>query len=283
MPELPEVETIRRGLEKELKGRSLKEIVSISEKLFLGDKNIVINQKVKDIQRRAKILLINFEKSHLIVHLKMTGQLIFIPDKKPNDITIGGHPDRSYSLSLPHKHTHVILRFDHGVLYYNDLRKFGWLRACSTDSEVNDLISHLGPEFDSENFTLEYLVKQITKRKITIKQLLLDQTIIAGLGNIYADETLFCAKINPSRLASSLSQKEIEKIYRCIPVTLLTALKHGGTTLKDFRHVNGGYGSYLDFANVYGRAKQKCKICSNLIQSIKLGSRTASYCSNCQK
>lgn len=302
MPELPEVETIRRGLEKELVGQRILAVEVRTPKLFRGDPQDLKGQQIEEISRRAKMLIWKLSNKFLAVHLKMTGQLIFVPkmelgasDSVPAlaqppvaspkfQLLVGGHPDKNYSLELPHKHTHVIFSLEKGKLYYNDLRKFGWLKICNRADEVKTLVEKLGPEYDWPEFSLEYLDKKLMNRpKITIKQALLDQSIIAGLGNIYTDEVLFCARIRPERAASTLNQTELIQIHACIPEVLKIALKHGGTSMKDFRHVDGGWGSYLKFAKVYGRKKQPCLVCGHEIETKKIGSRTSCFCPNCQK
>lgn len=284
MPELPEVETIRRGLESVILEKIIVSIEVKVLKLFRGNKALLVGQKVVSVSRRAKLLIIKLTNCYLVVHLKMTGQLIFVPKSKPKDITVGGHPDRAYSLKLPHEYTHIIIQFNNGALYYNDLRKFGWMAVCESQKDVDRLTADLGPEYNSTDFTHGYLTAKLTKRpKAKIKQVLLDQKTVAGLGNIYTDEALFCAKVLPNRLASSLKKPEVKKLYGCIPKVLKEALKHGGSTLKDYRHVDGGYGSYLSFAKVYGRAKQPCKVCGSLLETTKVGARTATYCPKCQR
>lgn len=284
MPELPEVETIRRGLEKELIGQKIKFVEVRASKLFFGKPDELVGQSVEEIQRRAKILIIRLTNCYVAVHLKMTGQLIFIPQDKKHSLIVGGHPDKQYSLDLPHKHSHIIITLGNGTLYYNDLRKFGWMKVCITSEELKKVVSELGPEYNWPEFTLDYFIKALSRRpNVTIKQALLDQSIIAGLGNIYTDEVLFCAQVLPDRRVKDLEPSEIEAIYRCIPDILAIALKHGGTSMKDFRHVDGGWGSYLTFAKVYGRAGLECKVCSQILQSKKIGGRTATYCENCQK
>jgi len=209
--------------------------------------------------------------------------LIYIPNEKPKSLLVGGHPDPNYSLELPHKHTHIILHFEKGTLFYNDLRKFGWMKIVD-EKGLQTLVEKVGPEYDWAEFSLEQFERSLERRlKITIKQALLDQNIIAGLGNIYTDEVLFCARIRPDRLASKLTKKEIVQIHNCIPEILIVALKHGGTSMKDFRHVDGGWGSYLKFAKVYGRKKLPCLVCGHEIETKKIGSRTSCYCPNCQQ
>ncbi len=282
MPELPEVETIRRGLKESLVGHKILSVEVRAPKLFIGDSERLVGQTVLEIERRAKIMVWKLSKQFLLIHLKMTGQLIFIP-KEGKHYIVGGHPDKNYSLDLPHKHSHVIIEFDHGTLYYNDLRKFGWIKVIDSEEEIKPHVEKFGPEYDWPEFTLEYFKKALNRRpKTTIKQALLDQTIIAGLGNIYSDEVLFLAKVLPDRKIASLSDKEITEIYKNIPKVLNLSLKHGGTSAKDYRKSDGSMGTYLVVANVYGRAKQPCKVCGTPIESKKIAARTSAYCPKCQ-
>jgi len=283
MPELPEVETIRLGLQKELIGHQIQAIDVRVTKLFEGEKQKIIGQKVLEIERRAKILIWRLENCYLLIHLKMTGQLIFVP-KQSEKWFVGGHPDKAYTDDLPHKHTHIIIEFDNGTLYFNDLRKFGWIRLVDTVDQVKPHIASLGPEYDWPEFTLEYFQKKLSQRaKSTIKQALLDQTILAGLGNIYADETLFCAKVRPRRATSSLTTDEIEVIYKCIPKILQLSLKHGGTSSQHYRKHDGSKGTFLEIANVYKREGQPCKVCGIPIERIKIAGRSSHFCPHCQK
>lgn len=200
------------------------------------------------------------------------------------EMVIGGHPDPAYSFSLPHKHSHVIFELDHGTLYFNDIRKFGWIKVIESTEAIEPHVHTLGPEYNWPEFTLEYFTKKITNKKsITIKQLLLDQTILAGLGNIYADETLFLSKIHPQVKAKELKPNEIQTIYENIPIVLNEALKHGGTSSQSYRQADGRMGTYLAVANVYKREGLPCTVCKAPISRIKIAGRSAHYCPNCQK
>lgn len=284
MPELPEVETIRRGLEKELVGQKIVSVDVRLPKLFHGHAEDLIGQTVLDIGRRAKILVWQLTDRYLVIHLKMTGQLIFIPNDKKHSMIVGGHPDKEYSLDLPHKHTHIIIAFGSGTLYYNDLRRFGWMKVCRDEAAMKTVVAELGPEYNWPEFTLEYFQTALGRRsKTAVKTALLDQGIVAGLGNIYTDEVLFEARVLPDRKVGSLTDTEIAAIYKSIPRVLKVALEHGGTSMKDFRHVNGGWGTYLTFAKVYGRAGEKCKVCDTKLVSKKISARTATFCPHCQK
>jgi formamidopyrimidine-DNA glycosylase len=285
MPELPEVETIRAGLKRMLIGHRICSINVRDKKLFIGDPETIKNQAVIEIARRAKILIIRLERSYLLIHLKMTGQLIFVPNgATEQDMVVGGHPDPAYSFSLPHKHTHVIFELDHGKLYFNDLRKFGWIKVVESAEQIEPHVHTLGPEYNWPEFSLEYFTKKLARKKaITVKQLLLDQTIVAGIGNIYADETLFLSKVHPQTKVSELEPNEIQTIFKNIPTIFNKALKHGGTSSQHYRQADGKMGTYLAVANVYKREGMPCTICSTPIERIKIAGRSSHFCPSCQK
>lgn len=280
MPELPEVETIRRGLAKSLVGHKITAVEVRASKLFSGEPQAIIGQQVLEVSRRAKILIIKLSDRFLLTHLKMTGQLIFQP--KQGKLVVGGHPDKAYGLDLPHKHSHVIIEFDNGTLFFNDLRKFGWMKVLNSLDELQNEVAHLGPEYTWPEFDLDYFQAGLTRRRITIKQTLLDQTFIAGIGNIYADESLFASKINPRRKANELSKSEAKKLFASIPKVFNLALKHGGTSSRDYRQADGSMGTYLQVANVYKREGLPCQSCGNAIERIKISGRSSHFCPNCQ-
>lgn len=312
MPELPEVETIRRGLANSLVGHKILTVKVLAPKLFIGDPQMIVGQEVLKVSRRAKILIIKLSENFLLTHLKMTGQLIFVPKKqlatgKPatssepetrspstglgvnhqlptdDDVVIGGHPDKNYPLELPHKHSHVIIEFDHGTLFFNDLRKFGWLKVVRNFNDLKTEVAKFGPEYTWPEFTVDYFRAEISKRSITIKQTLLDQTFIAGIGNIYADESLFASKINPRRKANALTKAEVKKLFACIPKVFNLALRHGGTSSRDYRQADGSMGTYLQVADVYKREGLPCRVCGNAIERIKISGRSSHFCPKCQK
>lgn len=282
MPELPEVETIRKGLEKVLIGQKVSSVDVRVKKLFHGNPTELKTQTITEINRRAKILIIQLSKSVLLIHLKMTGQLIYLPKK--GEPVVGGHPDKVYSMNLPHKHTHIIFVLSKGTLFYNDLRKFGWIKMFPDLESAKDHFAKLGTEYTWPEYTLMYLKEKLSRRQnITIKQALLEQSLVAGMGNIYADETLFITKIRPTRKVSSLTQAEIKRIYVTIPKVFNLSLRHGGTSAKDYVQPDGKMGTYLKVANVYKREGEPCKICGEPIERTKISGRSSHYCSNCQK
>jgi len=288
MPELPEVETLKRELEKALVNKKLKSakvlwhktVAPLSVKEF--EKQIV-GKKIKSANRQAKILIIDFtDSTALAIHLKLTGQLIFIP--KNGQIVSGGHPDKTIAGEQPNKFTRLIFEFTNGShLYFNDLRKFGWVRLVD-DSGLKDLTKHVGIEPFSKLFTNKALVEILRRYpNRTIKQVLLDQTLIAGIGNIYADESCFRAKILPTRQAKSLKPAEIKKLFSAIVGVLKLAVKKKGTSSDTYRQLSGAPGGFVPYLNVYGRAGKPCKVCDRPIQKIRHIGRGTHYCAKCQK
>ncbi len=282
MPELPEVETLRRDLARVVIGK----IISHAEFLWVKSLHFSLpkkfnaqikNQKIISVERRAKIL--NFELLNnfkIAVHLKMTGQLIYKPTK--GKLVIGGHPGD------PTKHTRVIFHFTDGSkLYFNDLRKFGWIKLIP-NGDWPKFTAHLGPEPLEKNFTLKYFESILTKHpKKKIKQFLLDQTLISGIGNIYADESLFASKVLPSRTVNKLNESEINLLYQNIKKILKLAITKGGTSIRDYRRAGGEEGGFAKFLKVYDRAGDKCLTCAKMIQKVKQNGRGTHFCPTCQK
>ncbi|MEK7548333.1 MAG: bifunctional DNA-formamidopyrimidine glycosylase/DNA-(apurinic or apyrimidinic site) lyase [Patescibacteria group bacterium] len=287
MPELPEVETIRLGLNQELVGRNILAVEVRLAKLFRGDQGVLVGAKILDITRRAKLLIWRLEKSWLLIHLKMTGQLIFVPNSKTNQLVIGGHPDIAYDQPPPHRHTHITIKFNHGTLYFNDLRQFGWFKILHSAEELKNELAKYGPEYDWPEFNLTYwrsiLGSPLKTGRSRIKQVLLDQSLIAGIGNIYSDEILFEAGVLPKRLAGELSEEEAARLYRSIPKILKLALRYGGTSSSDYRQLDGSRGAFLSLAKVYGRAGRPCKVCATTIERVKVAGRSSCYCPTCQR
>ena len=304
MPELPEVETLCRELKKALVGRVIKSgkvfwpgtVMPLTPTTFLRQ---LKNQKIKKVERRAKILLLSLHPSELTlaIHLKMTGQLIYCPQgstlkpAKVKPLIIGGHPQPlPQELSFgelkdsPFHYTRLVLNFNNGdQLYFNDLRKFGWLhllnpRIVATLHQYHGL-EPLSPDLTPQSFCA--ILDRYPKRKI--KALLLDQTLIAGLGNIYADESCFAARIKPGRRVATLVNREKIKLHRAIRSILTLAIKHGGTSTRDYRKSDGSRGGFAVYLQVYGRGGQPCSRCHKPIQKIKLAGRGTHFCAKCQK
>ncbi|MDO8592230.1 MAG: bifunctional DNA-formamidopyrimidine glycosylase/DNA-(apurinic or apyrimidinic site) lyase [bacterium] len=284
MPELPEVETIVRDLEHRLKNKKLTGIKSLDKKVFrltAAEAKKIIGQPVRSVERRAKMIIINLGRDNLLIHLKMTGQLVY---KSKAAIIAGGHPIKLERQDLPNKFTRVIFKFsDQSALYFNDVRRFAWVKLASA-AELASLKGKLGAEPLGSDFTLDYLKKVLArKRKTTIKQALIDQKFISGIGNIYADESLFAARIKPMRRAGSLEPNEVKKLWQAIPKILRLAIKHRGTSFSDYVDARGQAGNFIKYLKVYGRAGQPCQGCAGLVKKIKLGGRGTHWCDECQK
>lgn len=281
MPELPEVETIREGLRDRLVGKRLISVENLSPKQVIGDVNGVIGQTVKKIERRGKVLILSLGENSLLFHLKMTGQLILVENGEPE--LSGGHPVPKFGSEVPNNTTRVILKFSGGeVLYFNDLRKFGWLKILPTSEVENEpLIKSLGPEPLSAKFTQTYLAEKFAKKSVAIKGVLLDQSIIAGIGNIYADEALWYAKIWPDRPAKSLDDTEVRRLYSAINKAIELGIKHRGTSFDSYVTIEGERGNYLHHAKAYHQAE--CARCGGPIEKKKIAGRTAHFCPVCQK
>lgn len=283
MPELPEVETIRRDLEKQLAGLELSRVDVLLPKIFQGDPKEVIGAKVKDVWRRAKILGIDFGNGRtLIFHLKLTGQLVFAPDNG-DGVTLG-HPIPFAGTELPAKTTHVVFHFDGHRLFFNDLRQFGWVKVIGSDQK-GEIADELGVEPLSKEFTAELLAEIVSKTKRPIKIVLMDQKKIAGIGNIYANDALFEAGIDPKRSAKELTGEETKRLRDAIVKVLSEGLKYGGSSAADEAYIkpSGEPGGYQKRFRVYQREGEKCPRCGGTIKRVNLGGRGTFFCPGCQK
>lgn len=295
MPELPEVETLSRGLndvvsEKTIKNidiRFAKSVKNISAQKFSLQ---IKNKKIYSVGRRAKLLFFNLSGGlYVVFHLKMTGQLIFKKlgnqENKKLKIIIGGHPDSLTLKKLPHKHTRIIFGLTGGKLFFNDMRKFGWVKLLNK-KEFEKEIEKYGPEPLSYDFDEKYLFTIISRHKNSvIKKLLLDQSLVAGIGNIYADEVCFWAGIRPNRQCLDIKKNEIGKIVSSTKKVLKQAIDKKGTSFSDYLDAYGKQGSYVSHLRVYKRENQKCrrKNCNGYIKKIKINGRGTHYCPRCQK
>lgn len=286
MPELPEVETVRRKLDTLLRQRSLQHIEVLREKSFLHFPAVqldITKQRVVEVQRRAKILHIVFDgKRDLLIHLKMTGQLIFIDPA--GERSGGGHPTADWVTALPSKHTRVIFSFSDGSkLFFNDQRVFGWIRS-PLKQEVNQEFSNYGPDINDPNLSVIYLLRQAKRRSIPIKQFIMDNTVICGVGNIYASESLFRIGLHPATPTKQVTEKQMTKLLQAMQMIIARAIELGGTTFDGkYVGVDGFSGGFQHELQVYGREGQPCLHCSTLILKIKQGGRSTFYCPQCQK
>lgn len=286
MPELPEVETVRRGLSKLIVGKVVVAEEHDTPKGFPNTaadvEKFLIGAKIKQVRRRAKVLIIDLANDYsLIVHLKMTGQLVFVGDTRFG----AGHPNDSLVNELPDKSTRVILSFDDGSkLFFNDQRKFGWMMLLPTIA-ITELafMKRVGPEPLENDFTAEQFADRFKRRARTnIKAALLDQSVIAGVGNIYADEALWGAKVHPQRLVSSVSLEEFNEIYREVREVMNLSIEKGGSSNHTYVNAEGKRGSYMDFARVFRREGLPCPRCGTTIEKLRVAGRGTHICPFCQ-
>lgn len=286
MPELPEVETVRRGLATLIVGKKVVHESHDWPKGFPNTKadveQFLIGANITAINRRAKVLLIELSSGYtLVTHLKMTGQIVFRGDA----VFGAGHPNDSLIGELPDKSTRVTIDFSDGShLYFNDQRKFGWMKLYPTlEVPEIDFMKRVGPEPLEDDFTAKDFSVRFTRRKNTsIKAALLDQTVVAGVGNIYADESLWGAQIDPRRKVGDVSGSEFERLYEELRYVMNLAIEKGGSTDKNYVDAEGKRGSYMDFARVFRREKQLCPRCGAIITKIKHAGRGTHVCENCQ-
>ncbi len=271
MPELPEVETVKNGLEPLICNCRIEQVICRIDRLRLPlDPHLsqrLRGRLIKSISRRAKYLLIHLDQGTLLIHLGMSGVLRFVATQEQ-----------------PQKHDHVDILFNNNsCLRFNDPRRFGLLLYLETDPFEHRLLKNLGPEPLAKNLATNYLFQASRKRRLAIKSFIMDQKILVGVGNIYASEALFAAGIDPRRPAQSLTSKECCQLLHAIQTILAKAIAAGGTTLKDFRQSDGKPGYFKQELQVYGRTDRKCHKCNAVIQQFLLGQRTTYFCPGCQR
>lgn len=301
MPELPEVETIKLVLQRRIIGLTVKDVEVRSAKSFIGKPSQAIDKKVVGVWRRAKMLGVELvkvtrdtkhvtgDRIFLLFHLKMTGQLIYIPNHERSTINdkrfIGGHPTEDMVGLMPNPHTRVIFSFsDESKLYFNDQRRFGWIRITK-DSELRtkNYLEGLGPEPLEKGFTWQVLKQNLLKHKsMPIKVAIMDQSVVSGVGNIYSNEACFNARLDPRTKVSDLSDLHCKRLHLGILKALKEGIKHGGSTRANFRDPQGHRGYFLDYAYVYGLDKHPCKVCKSEIKKIQLAGRGTYFCERCQ-
>lgn len=287
MPELPEVETVRRGLHELIIGRTVQAETHDTPKGFPNTdddvRQFLIGATIIDVRRRAKVLLIDLSTGHtLVIHLKMTGQIVF----RGEEVFGAGHPNDSLIGELPDRSTRVTLDFSDGSkLFFNDQRKFGWMKLVPTPLVIEmPFMQKVGPEPLEDNFTAEAFAARFARRaKTSIKAALLDQSVVAGVGNIYADESLWGAKIHPKRLVGTITPDEFARLHTELRAVMNMAIDKGGSTDKNYVNAEGKRGSYMDFARVFRREGQACPRCGTEIIKFKAAGRGTHVCPFCQR
>lgn len=280
MPELPEVETIRRGLKNFILKKKITKIQVFCEKSFQGDKVKAEGQTIKNIRRFGKALILDLDNSYsLMIHLRMTGQLIY----DGNERYAAGHPSENFVDKLPNKQTRVLIEFADGTLFFNDQRKFGFIKLIKTTELENEpFIKKLAKEpWDMSD---EEFYERLQKHKNSlVKATILDQSIICGLGNIYADEALFSAKIHPARRSGTITKEEAKKLLQSAREVMDRSIASGGSTMATYVKADGTRGDYLEkFAQVFRRNDKPCPRCKAKIIKIRVAGRGTHVCPNCQ-
>lgn len=285
MPELPEVETVRRGLEKLIVGRRVVAVGSDNPRSFPNVQSEVdgflVGAHIKAVSRRAKLLIIDLDSDYsLAIHLKMTGQLVFV-DNQPGRRFGAGHPNDSLVGGLPDKSTRVTIDFDDGSkLFFNDQRKFGWMKLYPTIEVPNiDFMKKVGPEPLDPALTDKEFIQRLRRRNgTTIKAAILDQSVIAGIGNIYADESLWGAVIHPASRVRDVSDAKLTSLMSEMRYVLQLSIDKGGSTDRNYVDAEGRRGSYMEFARVFRREGQACPRCQATIIKIRVAGRGTHIC-----
>ena len=287
MPELPEVETVRRGLSSLIIGKVIATETHDTPKGFPNTpsdvSSFLLGATIVDIRRRAKVLLIDLSSDYsLVIHLKMTGQLVYVA---PHVRFGAGHPNDSLVNKLPDASTRVTLTFrDDSRLFFNDQRKFGWVRLMPTIEIPNiDFMKKVGPEPLESGFTAKQFQERFIRRaKTSIKAALLDQTVVAGVGNIYADESLWGAKIHPKRLVGTITDDEFKELYTDLRAVMNLSIEKGGSSNQNYVNAEGKKGSYMDFARAFRREGLPCPRCNTPIEKLRVAGRGTHICPHCQ-
>jgi formamidopyrimidine-DNA glycosylase len=297
MPELPEVETIVRGLQPKITGKTISRLqILLPKTVWLDDiratgdaevnqvKALVEGKEIQNITRRGKMIIGTLsQNSTILIHLKMTGQLIFIDSRQQR--YVGGHPNRDMGMELPVKATRAIFNFPDGSrLFFNDQRQFGYIKVIPSSAlAAHAAYQKYGPEPFDEQFNAEYLLDLSQRRsRATIKQLILDQAVVAGVGNIYADESLFASRIHPAQTAASLTLSQFKVLVGHIKEVLRFSIEHNGTSSEHYLTASGEKGDMQDYLQVYRKDGQPCPRCGAEIQRMVIGGRGTHFCPHCQ-
>ncbi|HYF97127.1 MAG TPA: bifunctional DNA-formamidopyrimidine glycosylase/DNA-(apurinic or apyrimidinic site) lyase [Patescibacteria group bacterium] len=287
MPELPEVETVKTGLSKLIVGKVIRSVEHDWDKSFPNAKTdtdkFLLNSRIVQVRRRAKVLIIDLDSKYsLIIHLKMTGQLVY---RSESAVFGAGHPNDSLIGKLPDKSTRVTFDFGDSKLFFNDQRKFGWVRLIPTlEIENIDFFKKLGPEPLEADFTAKDFISRVRKRANSqIKPVIMDQAVVAGVGNIYADEALWGAQIHPEQRVRDISDSKLTNLYKELIYVLKLSIEKGGSTDKNYVDAEGKRGSYLQFARVFRRENLPCPRCGTVILKTRVAGRGTHLCPKCQK
>ena len=287
MPELPEVEIVKQSLNKKIRGKIIQKVSvknrNLRFKLANNFEKKIRNKKIIQIDRFSKYIILKFkDNSGFILHLGMSGTIHLVDKIKKNTFT---NSSFYHSPNLPKKHNHIEIKFKKIKLVYNDPRRFGYILIFKNKEDLKKKFSHFGPEPFSNSFSVDYIINYLKNKEKNIKNFLLDQKFVSGIGNIYANEILFYCKINPFKLAKKISYKDILKISKYSKYVLNLAIEYGGSSIRDFKNTKGASGSFQNEFKVYDRENKNCPTmnCRNKISKIFLSNRSTFFCKLCQK
>ncbi len=287
MPELPEVEIVRQSLDKKIKQKKVKKVIvrnrNLRLKVPLNFANSLKGKKIVKVKRFSKyIILCLSNKSYCLLHLGMSGTIHLIYNNKKNFFTNTSFYNSS---SLPKNHNHIEIIFKNLKIVYNDPRRFGFFQIIKNNSLLKKRLNHLGPEPFNKKFNYKYIVHYLKNKKKTIKNFLLDQNFVSGIGNIYASEILFLSKINPLKKAKNIRENDCKKIVSSSKIILLNAIFKGGSSIRDFKNISGKKGNFQKDFKVYQREGLSCKRykCAGIIKKKIISNRSTFFCNTCQK
>ena len=287
MPELPEVEVVKQSLDKKIKEKKVKKVLvrnrNLRKKVPLNFENFLINKKIFKVGRFAKYLILYFSNNKkCLIHLGMSGTIHFVKKNKKNRIT---NTSFYNSPKLPRKHNHIEIFFNDCKIVYNDPRRFGFFEIIENEELLKKKFEHLGPEPFSSKYNLNYIYSKLKGKQKNIKNFLIDQNFVCGIGNIYASEILFMSRINPNKKAKNLKKNDCKNILINSKKVLSEAINKGGSSIKDFKNVSGKHGGFQSEFKVYQREGLKCKRtkCIGIIKKKNISNRSTFFCNSCQK
>jgi len=287
MPELPEVEVVKQSLNKKIREKKVKKVLvrnrNLRKKVPSKFEKFFLNQKILKVGRFSKYLILHFyNRKKCLIHLGMSGTIHFLKKNKKNIVT---NTSFYNSPKLPSKHNHIEIFFDDCKIVYNDPRRFGFFEIVENEEFLKKKFNHLGPEPFNSNYTLNYIYSKLRGKQKNIKNFLIDQNFVSGIGNIYASEILFLSEINPTKKAKNLKKNDCKKILINSKKVLLEAINKGGSSIKDFKNISGNYGGFQSEFKVYQREGLKCKRtnCIGIIKKKNISNRSTFFCNSCQK
>ena len=287
MPELPEVEIVKRSLKNKVNYKKIKKVIvsnrNLRFKVPKNFKNVLEGRKIVKVSRFSKYIILTLDNNkYCLIHLGMSGTLHLVNFKKDEKNT---NLSFYHSKIIPKKHNHIKIKYSNFMIVYNDPRRFGFFKILKNKIELKKYFYKLGPEAISSKFNFKYVKFKFINKKKNIKNCLLDQNLVSGVGNIYANEILFICKINPFKLAEKLNDNEIKKLVNYSRLVLNLAIKFGGSSIRDFKNINGISGIFQNEFKVYDRENKNCirKNCKDKIIKIFISNRSSFFCKSCQK